>query len=400
MADKIDVPSIDFAKIVEAAGIPTTEEGWKALFKQDVEAEGSIIANDSPYSPFWRLITAIIAKPATWIVNKVLIGVILPNLFLLTANDDGFIEAKAWEHDLTRKTDSKAKGKVRFNRAASSGPSLLIPANTYVQTDAINGTVYRVLTVEDVILPQNSLSVLVPVIAENAGAAYNLGAGYLHILPTAVTGIGSVTNEAEWLDELGSDRETNDDLKLRTRNAFTAAAPWHIDAVYRAILTERAGLDTDNVYFEHDAPRGPGTANAYILLDTGEPSAAMLADLNQYVMDKGYHGHGDDLLVLAMPGVDVTVGVTVYPYSYLLEAEVDTLLADIDNFIRCAFRENTDYNATRTEPFIRFSFSKLGQELHRQFAGIESLNWHQIDITSANNVPRLSTLTIENGNAL
>ncbi|MGI2181038.1 baseplate J/gp47 family protein [Shewanella oncorhynchi] len=398
MDDKIDVPTIDFAKIVEAAGIPTTEDGWKALFKQDVEAEGSIIANDSPYSPFWRLITAIIAKPATWIVNKVLIGVILPNLFLLTANDDDFIEAKAWEHDLTRKTDSKAKGKVRFNRAASSGPSLLIPANTYVQTDAINGTVYRVLTVEDVILPQNSLSVLVPVIAENAGAAYNLGAGYLHILPTAVTGIGSVTNEAEWLDELGSDRETNDDLKLRTRNAFTAAAPWHIDAVYRAILTERAGLDTDNVYFEHDAPRGPGTANAYILLDTGEPSAAMLTDLNQYVMDKGYHGHGDDLLVLAMPGVDVTVGVTVYPYSYLLEAEVDTLLADIDNFIRCAFRENTDYTATRTEPFIRFSFSKLGQELHRQFAGIESLNWHQIDITSDNNVPRLSTLTIENGN--
>jgi hypothetical protein len=399
MADKIDVPTIDFAKIVEAAGIPTTEEGWKALFKQDVEAEGSIIANDSPYSPFWRLITAIIAKPATWIVNKVLIGVILPNLFLLTANDDGFIEAKAWEHDLTRKTDSKAKGKVRFYRAASSGPSLLIPAATVIQTDAINGTVYRVLTVDDVILPQNSLSVLVPVIAENAGAAYNLGAGYLHILPTAVTGIGSVTNEAEWLDELGSDRETNDDLKLRTRNAFTAAAPWHIDAVYRAILTERAGLDTDNVYFEHDAPRGPGTANAYILLDTGEPSAAMLSDLNQYVMGKGYHGHGDDLLVLDMPGVDVTVGVTVYPYSYLLEAEVDTLLADIDNFIRCAFRENTDYTATRTEPFIRFSFSKLGQELHRQFAGIESLNWHQIDITSANNVPRLSTLTIENGNA-
>ncbi|MCS6158396.1 baseplate J/gp47 family protein [Shewanella baltica] len=400
MADKIDVPTIDFTKIVEAAGIPTTEEGWKALFKQDVEAEGSIIANDSPYSPFWRLITAIIAKPATWIVNKVLIGVILPNLFLLTANDDGFIEAKAWEHDLTRKTDSKAKGKVRFNRAASSGPSLLIPAATVIQTDAINGTVYRVLTVEDVILPQNSLSVLVPVIAENAGAAYNLGAGYLHILPTAVTGIGSVTNEAEWLDELGSDRETNDDLKLRTRNAFTAAAPWHIDAVYRAILTERAGLDTDNVYFEHDAPRGPGTANAYILLDTGEPSAAMLTDLNQYVMEKGYHGHGDDLLVLAMPGVDVTVGVTVYPYSYLLEAEVVTLLADIENFIRCAFRENTDYNATRTEPFIRFSFSKLGQELHRQFAGIESLNWHQIDITSANNVPRLTALTIENGNAL
>ena len=399
MAEKIDVPTIDFAKIVEAAGIPTTEDGWKALFKQDVEAEGSIIANDSPYSPFWRVITAIVAKPATWIVNKVLIGAILPNLFLLTANDDSFIEAKAWEHDLTRKEDEFAKGKVRFNRAAASGPSLLIPAETVIQTDAIKGIVYRVITTDDVILLQNSLSVLVPVIAEKAGAAYNLGAGYYHVLPESVTGIGSVSNDADWIDVLGADAESNDDLKLRTRNAFTAAAPWHIDAVYRAIITERAGLDTDNVYFEHDAPRGPGTANAYILLDTGEPSNELITDLNQYVMDKGYHGHGDDLQVLAMPGADVVVGVTIYPHVYLLDDEVTTLIADVEDFIRCAFRENTNYNATRTEPFVRFSFSRLSQELHKQFAGIESLNWHQTDITSGNNVPRLTALTIENGNA-
>jgi uncharacterized phage protein gp47/JayE len=398
MAEKIDVPTIDFAKIVEAAGIPTTEDGWKALFKQDVEAEGSIIANDSPYSPFWRLISAIVAKPATWIVNKVLIGSILPNLFLLTANDDAFIEAKAWEHDLTRKSESKAQGKVRFYRAAASGPSLLIPAGTVVQTDAINGTVYRVLTIDDSILPQNSLSVLVAVIAEQAGAAYNLGAGYYHVLPESVTGIGSVSNDADWIDVLGADAESNDDLKLRTRNAFTAAAPWHIDAVYRAMLTERAGLDADNIFFEHDAPRGPGTANAYILLDTGEPSSELITDLNQYVMDKGYHGHGDDLLILPLPGVDTNIGVTVYPDPKLLTAEVITLLNGIEDFIRCAFRENTNYTATRTEPATRFSFSRLSQELHKEFTGLESLNWHQTDITSANNVPRIDMLTITNGN--
>tara|TARA_R110002033_G_scaffold12384_4_gene37597 strand:+ start:153 stop:1355 length:1203 start_codon:yes stop_codon:yes gene_type:complete len=398
MAEKIDVPTIDFAKIVEAAGIPTTEDGWKALFKQDVEAEGSIIANNSRYSPFWRVITAIVAKPATWIVNKVLIDAILPNLFLLTANDDSFIEAKAWEHDLARKEDEFAKGKVRFYRAAASGPSLLIPAATVIQTDAINGTVYRVITTDDVILPQNSLSVLIPVIAEKAGAAYNLGAGYYHVLPESVTGIGSVTNDADWIDTLGADAETNEDLKLRTRNAFTAAAPWHIDAVYRAMLTERAGLDEDNIFFEHDAPRGPGTANAYILLDTGEPSSELITDLNQYVMDKGYHGHGDDVLILPLPGVDTNIGVTVYPDPKLLAAEVITLLNGIEDFIRCAFRENTNYTATRTEPATRFSFSRLSQELHKEFTGLESLNWHQTDITNANNVPRIDTLTITNGN--
>ena len=390
---------INFKKIVEDAGIPTTEDGWNELFKQDVEDAGSIIANDSPFSPFWRLITAIVSKPATWIVNKLLIEKILPNLFLKTATDDAFIEAKAWEHDLTRKDEEKAKGKIRFMRAASTGPSLLISASTVIQTDAINGVVYRVLTLDDVILPQDAASVLVPAIAEQAGAAYNLGAGYYHILPESVTGIGSVTNDADWIDVLGADAESNDDLKLRTRNAFTAAAPWHIDAVYRAMLTERSGLNTDNIFFEHDAPRGPGTANAFILLDTGEPSSELITDLNDYVMQKGYHGHGDDLQVMAMPGVNTNIGVTVYPLPALLDNEVTALLAGVEDFIRCAFRENTNYNASRTEPASRFSFSRLGQELHKEFAGLESLNWHQMDITSANDVPRIDALTIDNGNA-
>jgi len=397
MAD--ETANIDFKRIVENAGIPTTEEGWKALFKEDVEAEGSIIANDSPFSPFWRVITAIVAKPANWIVNKVLIEKILPNLFLQTATDSDFIEAKAWEHDLTRKSEERAQGKVRFYRAAQAGPSLLISAGTVIQTDAINGTVYRVLTIDDVILPENQGSILVPVIAEFAGAAYNLGAGYYHILPESVTGISNALNDDQWLDVLGADAETNEELKLRTRNAFTAAAPWHIDAVYRAMLTERSGLDTDNIYFEHDAPRGPGTANAFILLDTGEPSQVLIDDLNDYVMAKGYHGHGDDLLVLSMPGVDVNVEVTIYPHTYLLDSEVTTLLNDVENFIRSAFRENTDYTVTRTKPQSRFSFSRLGQELHREFEGIDSLSWGQGDITSENDVPRLASLTVTDGNA-
>jgi hypothetical protein len=393
------MPEINFKKIVEDAGIPTTEDGWKALFKQDVEAEEMLIANDSPFSPFWRLISAIVAKPAAWVVNKVLVEQILPNLFLKTATDDAFIEAKAWEHDLTRKSEEFTKGKIAFRRAASKGPSLLIPAGTVVQTDAINGVVYRVLTIDDVILPQDTASVLVPVSAEAAGAAYNLGAGYYHILPESVTGIGAVSNDADWLDVLGADAESNEDLKLRTRNAFTAAAPWHIDAVYRAMLTQRAGLDTDNLFFEHDAPRGPGTANAFILLDTGESSQQLINDLNQYVMQKGFHGHGDDLQVMAMPAVALAIGVTVYPLPALLADEVSALLTGVEDYIRCAFRENSNYNATRTQPASRFSFSRLGQELHKEFAGLDSLNWHQVDISSGNDVPRITALTIENGNA-
>lgn len=391
-------PIIDFKSIVEKAGIPTTEDGWKTLFKQDVDDQGSLIANDSPFSPFWRVVSALIAKPATWIVNKLLIEQILPNMFLQTATDSAFIETKAWEHDLTRKAEEFAQGHVQFYRAANQGPSLLISAGTVIQTDEINGITYRVISNNDVILPENVASVAVPVTAEHAGEDYNLGAGYYHILPAAVTGIGRASNNAEWLTTLGANAETNDELKLRTRNAFTAAAPWHIDAVYIAILTEKSGLNTDNIFFEHDAPRGPGTANGFILLDVGEPSAQLIADLNEHVNSKGYHGHGDDLQIFAMPNTDHNISVTVYPHSYLLEDEVTELLANVENLIRSAFRENNNYTVTKTAPASRFSFSRLGQELHKAFDGIDSINWGQGDITSGNDVPRLTSLTITNGN--
>lgn len=395
----IEQSNIDFKSIVENAGIPTTEQGWKDLFKQDVDDEGGIIANDSPYSPFWRLITAIIAKPATYIVNNVLIDHILPNMFLQTAFDDQFIEAKAYEHDITRKAEAYAQGNVTFYRAANTGPSLLISAGTVIQTDPINGVTYRIITNNDVIMPENATSVSAPVTAEFAGENYNLGADYYHILPEAVTGIGSVSNDAQWLTILGADAETNDELKLRTVNAFTAAAPWHIDAVYIAILTEQSGLDTDNIYFEHDAPRGPGTANAFILLDTGEPDTQLITQLNEYINDQGYHGHGDDVQVYAMPSTSEDISVTLYPLSNLLTEEVSELLTNVENFIRCAFRENNDYTATKTAPYSRFSFSRLSQELHKEFSGLESINWGQSDIENAVAVPRLNSLTITNGNA-
>ena len=311
-------PNIDFKKIVEDAGIPTTEAGWKAEFQKCVENEGSLINNDSPFSPFWRLITAIITKPVVWIINQVLIAKILPNLFLLTANDRAFIEAKAWEHDLTPKAKAKTQGKVRFYRAAKSGPALLISAGTVIQTDPIKGVVYRLITVIDVVLDENAPSVLVEVEAEQAGAAYNLGAGYYHVLPESITGIGKAENEADWIDSAGADDESLEELKLRTRNAFTAASNWHIDAVYRALLTERAGLNNDNLFFEHDAPRGAGTANCYILLDTGEASNDMITDLNQHITERGFHGHGDDMQVFPLPRVDHNIGVTVYHKANLL----------------------------------------------------------------------------------
>ncbi len=391
-----DIPKPDYSELVKQSGIPTDEAGWKKVLKEEMDKEGSIISNDSPFSPFWRLIEATVVKVTMWLINTLLVGYVLPNMFVATAVDQ-WLDLLAWQCKLTRKGATKAKGMIAFQRS-SKGPALVIPQDTWVQTEPINGTIYRVKVLADTTMPENETMVMVEVEAENEGAAYNLGEGYNHILPTAIPGIGAVTNPAEWLNQAGADKESNDELRLRIRNQWSAVARWHIDAAYRSLLTSRAGINDDNVYFEHNAPRGPGTANAFILLDTGEPSAEMLADLNEYIRVEGQHGHGDDLQVLAMPETTHDIVCRVWPLRSLTMEDRDALRVKVEQFIGAAFRENTDYSPTVTSPVLRFSFSRLGQELHEQFSDIESLEFDNADIINNLTVPRINSLgvTVEN----
>ncbi|WP_447075803.1 baseplate J/gp47 family protein [Vibrio alginolyticus] len=388
-----DIPKPDYAELVKQSGIPTDEASWKQVLKEEMEKEECIISNDSPFSPFWRLIESAVVKVTLWLINTLLVGYVLPNMFVATAVDQ-WLDLLAWQCKLTRKGATKAKGLIAFQRAAAKGPALVIPKDTWIQTEPINGNIYRVRVLADTTLPENETMTMTEVEAESEGAAYNLGEGYYHILPTAIPGIAAATNPAEWLTEAGADKESNDELRLRIRNQWSAVAKWHIDAAYRSLLTSRAGINDDNVYFEHNAPRGPGTANSYILLDTGEPSPEMLADLNAYIREQGQHGHGDDLQVMAMPETQANIVCRVWPIRSLTMDERTQLKAAVEKFIGAAFRENTDYSPTVTNPVLRFSFSKLGQELHGQFAQIESLEFDNADIINNLTVPRIQTLEV------
>ncbi|MFL7010952.1 baseplate J/gp47 family protein [Enterovibrio norvegicus] len=388
-----DIPTPDYEHIVKEAGIPTDAKAWRDVLNAEMKKAGCDINNDSRFSPFWRVIEQAVITCTTWLINVLLVKYILPNMFLATAKDR-YLDLLAWACRVERKPASKARGHMVFQRAATQGPPLIVPKGTWVQTETINGQVYRVKVLEDAALEQDATTVVANVEAEQAGAGYNLGGGYFHVLPNSVPGIGAVTNEDDWLTDNGADKESDDDLRLRVRNQWSAVAKWHIDAAYRSLLMEKAGIQDDNIYFEHNAPRGPGTANALILLDTGEPSDDMIAMLNQHINDHGQHGHGDDMQVRAMPNTQHDIALTVWPKAALTETEREDLGAQVAHFIRAAFRENSDYTPTRTPPLGRFSFSRLKGELHAEFTGIDSLDFAQSDIESHLTIPRLASLTV------
>ncbi|EKT4494004.1 baseplate J/gp47 family protein [Pseudomonas putida] len=382
---------VDFQQALTDAGIPTTEAALRQAWEAEVAAQGSKLSNTSAYSPFWRVVTALVTKPVLWLLSFVT-GTVLPNFFVKTATGS-WLDMLAWAVDVTRKGSTKAIGVIQFTRTAPGG-TLAVPAGTVIQSPAINGRVYQLVTTAEGQFSDGLMQLDIPVEAVEAGAGFNLAPGYYAILPVPVQGIAQVANGESWLTIPGAAPEPDDELRLRTRNQFSAVNQYHTDAVYRAMISAFPGVRPDGIYFEHGAPRGPGSANAFVLFDIGVPDEAFLEQINAHIRDEGNHGHGDDLLVMVMPETFHDLVVHLWPRSTVTTAQRQKLEADMDQFIRAAFRENSDYTATLTYPQSRFSFSRLGEELHQTFPGIESLHFENADIVSELSIPRIQTLQV------
>jgi len=389
------VSDVDFKQALMDAGIPTTEAGLRQAWESEVTAQGSKLSNTSAYSPFWRVVTALVTKPVLWLLEFVS-GTVLPNFFVKTATG-AWLDMLAWAVNVERKPATRAVGTLLLTRGTPDG-ALEVPAGTRVQSAPINGTVYVLVTTAAASFVDGQQQASVPARAQDAGSGYNLAPGYYAILPEPIPGIVQVVNADGWLTQPGADQEPDDQLRLRVRNQWSAVNQWHTDAVYRALIAAFPGVSPDGVYFEHGAPRGPGSANAYVLFEAGVPAETYLAQINAHIRDAGNHGHGDDLLVMAMPETLHDISLTIWPRSTLTATQRETLRDEVELFVRAAFRESTqrDYQPTLTYPQARFSFSRLGEELHQQFAGIESLDFANTDIVSELSIPRIQSLEVVN----
>ncbi|MEX5732981.1 baseplate J/gp47 family protein [Providencia hangzhouensis] len=388
-------PNPDYEKVLADNGMPTTETQVNREFTALVKAEG-LITNTSTMSPFWRLISAIVTAPVMWL-KDILVNTVIANMFLATAGKP-FIDLFAWAVNVERKAPTAVSGLVRFTKHDISRV-VTVPRGTIIQTERINGVIHQLSTTADFIIPAGALSALVPVNALSEGAASNLAPGYFRILPVAIDGIDHAVNEENWIVSPGANEESDDELRDRVKNQFNVTGHYHIDAVYRGAVSSITGITTDRIYFEHDAPRGPGTANVFLLLDAGVSSTPFIQTINDYLMAQGYHGHGDDILALPLPETTYDLSATVYLVSTAqLHDEAKTqLLQDISHLIRCAFRENSDYTVLKTWPYSRFAMSRLGEEIHQTFNVVESVIFSRGDILSDLEVPRLGELKVSYG---
>ncbi|MFA0810854.1 baseplate J/gp47 family protein [Microbulbifer epialgicus] len=380
-----------FTNLLKEGGVPTTEAEVRTAFEKEVDAEKVAFTNKRDISPWWRMVTALVIKAVMWLINAQ-IKAVMPQMYVKTASGP-FLELKADGVNLEPKKKGKARGFVQFTRADSSG-SLDVAQNTAIQSPVINGRVYTLRTTEKVMFTDGMDTVLAPVEAEEAGSAYNLAAGYYSVLPVLLPGVIAVTNLSDWLTHPGTDDEDPEELRKRIRTQFMAVNRWHTDAVYRSLIAGFDGVNDDNVFFNSDAPRGPGTADAYVMFEVGNPDATFIQSIQRKITDEGNHGHGDDVKVFAMPESQHDITVTVYTIDGLSGDTKDNIKADVENFIRAAFRENQDYKPTLVKPWSRFSFSFLGGELHGQFELLRGVDFNLDYIVSQMDLPRINSLSV------
>lgn len=391
-------PAVDFQKLLAEQGVPTTSDGVIALLEADVTAANSIISNNSAFSPFWRLFSACVVSPTLWLIKTLLANHVMPAMFAATATQK-YLELKAWDVGLTRKAAVKTQGNITFTKLDINAP-IVVDAGTTVQTDNTLGAVYKLVVLQSTVIPSGVLSALVLCEAQTAGAGHNLPSGVYNVMPDAVAGIDAVTNGANWITRAGADTETDDALALRIRDQFASVGNYHIDAVYRAAIASFAGIRSDLLFFEHNAPRGPGTANCFVMMPVGETPASLIDSINDYITNQGYHGHGDDLLAMAIPAAPTDITLEFWHRENLSVADIAALQADIEARVRAAFRESDLYQElTRTLPQSVFAFSKLSQELHTALPSLKSIRWTTPDIVNGLVLPRINSLTITNNGA-
>lgn len=197
-------------------------------------------------------------------------------MFPTTAEGE-YLDLHAAQRSLTRKSGTKAEGRVTFGTDSEEHGAILIPAGTEVCT--ADGTL-RYVTVSAVTLNTGESTVGADVIAAEPGGAYNAVAGAVNVIVTPTAGIDSVSNTANFSG--GSDTESDRQLRERIADSYVNISNGTNAAYYRGVAISVDGVYSAGVI---GGGRGAGTVDVYVCAQGSSVPAAVIAQI-QSLMDE------------------------------------------------------------------------------------------------------------------
>jgi uncharacterized phage protein gp47/JayE len=244
-----------------------------------------------------------------------------------------YLDMRAAEHGLTRKPATKAKGYVHVKGTAGT----MVAKNTIFTT--MNGIQY--VTTEEAVVGDEG-EALIPVEAVEPGAAGNVPAHAIVVIPVSLTGISEVTNPAP--TEGGTDQESDADLLKRllfkVRNPATSGNANH----YKQWALEVPGVGDAIVI---PLWNGPGTVKIVLLDANKRTPSPSIVDAARLHIEEVRPILGGELTVdgaVEVP-IDISASLQLVDGTTIEEVQGKIELAIADYLETLAFKD----------PYVRYT---------------------------------------------
>lgn len=195
---------LDDSILDEIFPVPKIEDLKEEKVEQ-LKQEGFVITNFESGGIF-NMLLMIVLQIRIELIK--LLRAILPHLYVSHATGTWLqLLSKDFSKELKKAT--KTCGELTISRdSKAEANTLTIPINTIFKTPKdINGEELRFFSTQAVVMLSTENTAKVPVEAEVAGSKYNLPAGQINRCMIHLEGIDTITNQVDWIKEVGADTE-------------------------------------------------------------------------------------------------------------------------------------------------------------------------------------------------
>ena len=179
---------------------------------------------------------------------------------------------------VTRRTATYAEGTVVFGRSDIYASDIAIQYAQMVSTrQNVDGSIREFIVIDEgAKLPAGDLQVTVNIRALEPGRIY-LPTNTITVINTSVIGIHYVTNDVEFIG--GSDAETDDELRIRAKQALAGLGKGTATALRNAVISIPGVVDAVPM----DLSRGVGTSDMVVVTNDIPPSTTLMNAINEVV---------------------------------------------------------------------------------------------------------------------
>jgi len=291
-----------------------------------------------------------------------------------TAVEDD-LDRVAGAYGMTRQPATTATGEVTFTGTALT----VIPAGTLVSTES--GRVYA--TDIETTIPDGNTTIIADVTAMESGAAYNMPAASLTVLPLALVGVTAVTN-AEAISG-GADIESDASLRERLLMRIRYPSASGCAADYVRWAREISGIAAASCVPLWD---GAGTVKVVVAGAGMTPvGAELLGEVADYI--ETVRPIGADVTVVSVTSLTVNVAATLVMESgYTVVGVQDAVEAALGAVIA-----GSDFAATSL-PIAHMGAALLTVPGVSDYSGL-TLNGSAANVSlTSEQVPALGTVTL------